>query len=262
MSLSTTLALALYAAFALPVARAGGPADVAAWVRAAGVHPAASGRVLAWVDDDERATAAFAASFPGWVQRGVAASVSRRLPGAVSGCASSVRVRFVEPGTVGKTDGDHSFERSTFGVESLHCLDKGDAAQAISVYNTASFREAVMPGLESYWRKGDDVCIATGAVTGILDRTETCSATREYTGEGVRAFHTRLVESADAPDAQGVFLRESLVAFVDREEGGVAVFRVVYTRGKDMGALQRSILGRVAGTSQDKIAAALEKRLH
>lgn len=230
-------------------------------MRAAGVHPAASARVLAWVEDGEQASSAFAARFPGWVQRGVASSVGRRLPGAVSGCESSVRVRFVEPGTLGETEGDRSFERSTFSVESLHCLDKGDAAQAIGVYNTASFREAVMPGLESYWRKGDDVCIATGAVAGLLERTETCSATREYAGEGVRAFHTRLIESADAPDAQGVFLRESLVAFVDREEGGVAVFRVVYTRGKDMGALQRSILGRVAGSSQDKIADALEKRL-
>lgn len=261
MSLSTTLALALSAVLAPPAAQAGGPSDVAGWVRAAGVRPEARGRVLAWTADDARASEVFAESFPGWVQGRMAASVNRHLPGAVSGCESSVRVRFVEPGSVGSTDADHDFERSTFGVESLHCLDRGDAAQAMAVYNAASFREAVMPGLESYWRKGDDVCIATGAVAGILDRTETCSATREYKGEGVRAFHTRLVESVDGPDAQGVFLRESLVAFADRAEGGVAVFRVVYTRGKDMGPVQRSILGRVAGTSQDKIADALGERL-
>jgi hypothetical protein len=253
----TVLAALLSSAVAL----AAGPADVGAWVRAAGVRPEARARVLAWSDDELRASEAFAGAYPAWVQRRLASALDQRLPAAVRGCESSVRVQFLTPGAVGRTEADRAFERSTFEVESLHCLDKGDAAQAMAVYNTAAFREAVMPGLESYWRKGDDVCIATGAFAGVVDRTETCSATRQFEGQGVRAFHTRLIESADAPDAQGVFLRESVVAFVDRAEGGVAVFRVVTTRGKDMGAIQRSLLPKVAGTSQDKIAAALEKRL-
>lgn len=253
--------MVLGAALSSTPAAAGGAADVGPWVRAAGVRPEARARVLAWNDGELRASDDFAGSFPGWVQRGVARALDQRLPAAVTGCTSSVRVRFVEPGAVGKTEADHAFERSTFRVESLHCLDRGDAAQAMAIYNTAAFREAVMPGLESYWWKGDDVCIATSAVAGILDRTEVCSAAREFIGDGVRAFHTRIIESADAPSAQGVFLRESVVAFADRTEGGVAVLRVVYTRGKDMGAVQRSILGRVAGASQDKIAEALEARL-
>jgi hypothetical protein len=60
---------------------------------------------------------------------------------------------------------------------------------------------------------------------------------------------------------QGVYYRESVVAFVDRAEGGVAVYRIVFTRGKDMGPVQRSILKQVAASSQTKIATALEARL-
>ena len=253
-------AIALSLLLAWP-ALAAGEGDVGQWVLAAGVRPEAGERVLAWSADGARATKGFAMAYPRWVQRGIAEAVNRRIAGAAHGCEASVDVRFMVPGTVGQTAVDQAFERSTFQLESIHCLEKGDAIQAMGVYNTAAFREAVMPGLESYWRKGDDVCIATGAVAGIIDRTETCSTARQFEAAGVRAFHTRMVHSADAPDAQGVFLRESVVAFVDRAEGGVAVLRVVTTRGRDLGPLQRSLLARVAGSSQDRIAAALERRL-
>ena len=242
-------------------AHAGGPGDVAAWIRAAGSRPEAVERVHAWSEDGARASAEFAAGYPQWVQQRLADAVARSLPGAVTGCRPDVHVRFMEPGSFGRTEVDRAFERSTFEVFSLHCLERGDALQAMNVYNSPAFRKAVMPGLESYWRKGDDVCIATGAFAGIVDRTQTCSAIRTFEGPGVRVFHAQLIESADGPEAQGVYLRESVLAFVDRADGGVAVLRVVTTRGKDMGPLQRSLLGRVAGSAQDKIADALEARL-
>jgi len=242
-------------------AAAAGPGDVGPWVLAAGVRPEAASRVLAWSDDGARVSDAFGAGYPRWIQSRIAEAVTRSLPAAAAACVSEVHVRFIEPGSYGRSDSDQAFERSTFEVFSLHCLDRGDAAQAMAVYNSASFREAVMPGLESYWRKGDDVCITTGAVTGIVERTQTCSATRTFSAPGVRAFHAQLVESVDGPDAQGVYLRESVVAFVDQEAGGVAVLRVVITRGKDMGVVQRSLLGTVAASAQDRIAAALGERL-
>ncbi len=260
MSSTTITALALSVLVTLP-ARAGGPSDIGGWIRAAGVRPEARARMLVWEDDELRVSDAFAASFPGWVQGRIATSVDRHLPGAASECEPSVRVSFVEPGSAGQTEGDLTFERSTFVVESLHCLEHGDAAQAMAVYNSVAFREEVMPGLESFRREGDTVWLTTSAVFGIVGRTEIGLAAREYAGEGIRAFHTRLVRSADAPDAQGVFLRESIDAFVDRAEGGVAVYRLVLTRGKDMGAVQRSLLGHAAGSAQDKIAEALEERL-
>ncbi len=260
MSLTPITAVAL-AVLVTPAALAGGPADVGGWIRSAGVRPEARARMQAWADDDQRVTEAFAESFPAWVQGRIAAAVDRRLPGADTACEPNIQVGFVEPDSVAETKADRAFERSTFQVETLHCLDHGDAARAMAIYNSQAFREAVMPGLERYWREDENVCLATSAVVGIVGRTEICLASREYGGEGVRAFHTRLVESADAPGAQGVFLRESVVAFVDRAEGGVAVFRIVYTRGKDMGALQRSVLGRVAGGSQEDIAEALEEQL-
>lgn len=242
-------------------AAAAGPEDVGPWIRAAGVRPEAASRVHAWSEDGAHASDAFRAGYPRWIQARIADAVSHSLPGAAVACASEVHVRFIEPGSYGRSDPDRAFERSTFEVVSLHCLDRGDAEQAMAVYNSASFREAVMPGLESYWRKGDDICITTGAVAGIVERTQTCSATRTFAAPGVRAFHAQLVESVDAPDTQGVYLRESVVAFVDRQDGGVAVLRVVTTRGKDMGMVQRGLLGTVAANAQDRIAAALEERL-
>lgn len=260
MRLPPITALALSALATTP-AHAGGPSDVGAWIHSAGVRQEAHTRMLAWVDDDQRVSEAFAASFPGWVQGRIVAAVDRHLARAATTCEPEVQVRFVEPGSKGETQAEQAFERSTFQVESLHCLDHGDAGQAMSIYNSVAFREEVMPGLERFWRDGEQVCFTTSAVLGVVGRTETCLEAREYVGEGVRAFHTRLVESADAPEAQGVFLRESVVAFVDRAEGGVAVYRIVYTRGKDMGAVQRSILGHAAGSAQGKIAKELEERL-
>lgn len=257
----TLVAASMLSVMTTPPAHAGGPSDVAGWVLSAGVRPEARARMEAWVDDEQRVSGSFAERYPGWVQGRIAAAVDRHFPGAATACDPSVQVGFVAPGSVGETEADQDFEQSTFTIESLHCLDHGDATQAMAIYNSVAFREDVMPGLESYRREGDDVCLVTGAVTGIVGRTDICLGAREYAGDGVRAFHTRLVRSEDAPEAQGIFLRESLVAFVDRSEGGVAVYRIVYTRGKDMGAVQRSVLGHLAGGAQDRIAEALEERL-
>ncbi len=45
------------------------------------------------------------------------------------------------------------------------------------------------------------------------------------------------------------------------EFASLAVYRIVTTRSKDMGAVQRSILGHAAGSAQEKVAEALEARL-
>jgi hypothetical protein len=253
-------ALAL-ASLLAPISHAEGPADVGAWVRASGVRPEAADRLRAWEDDEQRVSEDFVLRYPAWVQGRIVAAVERRLPSAATACEPSAQVGFVEPGSVGETEADRDFEESTFRVESLHCLDHGDAAQAMAIYNSEAFRLQVMPGLERYSLEGDQVCIDTGAVMGVVGRTEICLAARGLEGQGVSAFHTRLVHSADEPEAQGIFLRESVVAFVDRAQGGVAVYRVVYTRGKDMGAVQRAVLSRVAGGSQEKIAEALGEQL-
>ncbi len=253
-------ALALSALTTAP-ARAGDPSDLGGWIRSAGVRPEAPARVQAWKDDERGVTEAFAARFPGWVQGRIAAAVDRHLPGAVTACEPTVHVGFVEPGSVGESEADQAFERSTFAVETLHCLEHGDAAKAMAVYNSEAFREDVMPGVEIFQREGEVAHLVTSAVLGVVGRTEIRLAAREHAAEGLRALHTRLIDSADAPDAQGVFLRESVVAFVDRAEGGVAVYRMVFTRSKDMGAVQRAILSRAAGGAQDAIAEALEERL-
>ncbi len=258
---SPFLALLTLPLLALLAARAEGPAELGDWIRASGERPEARARMRAWADDDRRVTEVFVGRFPGWVQDRIATALDRRLPQAISGCEPSARVGFVEPGSVGTTEVDRAFELSTFQIETLHCLDHGDAERAMTVYNSRAFRLDVMPGLEHFSREGDRVCLVTGGLVGIVGRTEICLVAREYAAEGVRVFHTRLVHSADAPQAQGVFLRESVVAFVDRAEGGVAVYRNVYTRSKDMGAVQRSVLARLAGGSQDKIAEALEEQL-
>ncbi len=258
---STLLVAAALSALASSTALAGDPSDVAGWVRAAGVRPEAHTRMLAWVDDDQRVSEAFAARYPGWVQARIAGAVGRHLPSAATACEPSVQVHFVEPGTVGETEAERAFEQSTFQVESLHCLDHGDAAGAMAVYNSVDFRETVMPGLERYWLQGEGSCLTTSAVFGVVSPTEACLTAREFVGDGVRAFHARLISSVDGPDHQGIYLRESVVAFVDRAGGGVAVYRMVVTRSKDMGAVQRTILGHAAGSAQEKVAEALEERL-
>ena len=246
---------------ALPLAHASGGADVPGWVRSAGVRTEAAARVAAWQLDGVAPSSAFQKDFPVWVQAQVVAAVRRHAVPASAACTSSVTVQFVKPGSVGSGDAERDFEQSTFRVESLHCLEVGNAKTAMGIYNSSSFREAVMPGLESYWRKGDDVCLATAAVTGVVGRTEMCMNARQLSEPGLEAFHTRLISSVDAPLAQGIFLRESVVTMLDRAEGGVAVHRVVYTRGKDLGSLQRAILEKVAGRSQTNIAEALQEQL-
>ncbi len=257
MCFISTFALVL----TLPLAHAGGAAELGSWVRSAGMRPEAPARVLTWSEDDQAPSEDFATRYPAWVQARIAAAVDRRLSTAATACGPSVEVGFVEPGAVGVSEAERSFEQSTFMVETLHCLEHGDAVRAMEVYNSVTFREEVMPGLESFSREGDMVHLVTGSVIGIVDRTDIRLVSRVYEAEGVRAFHTRLVDSADAPEAQGVFLRESVVAFVDRAAGGVAVYRIVYTRSKDMGTVQRTVLPRLAGGSQDKIAEALEEQL-
>ena len=112
------------------------------------------------------ASAEFAAGYPQWYSRD-----SRTRSPAVSQARSRgvVRTSMCGSWSPGRPGGPRSTVPSSEHLEvfSLHCLERGDA-QAMNVQ--LSRWKAVMPGLESHWRKGDDACTAAGAFAGIVDR--------------------------------------------------------------------------------------------
>lgn len=202
---------------------------------------------------------AFAARFAGRVRD----ELARFAAGALGQPACTPRggVRFLAPGTIGTTPAEHAFEAGTFIVETVHCLERGTAAAAAAVYQTPEFRKAVMPGLVSYWRQSQVVCLGSSGVAGLVAPTEICLDVREHRGAGTVVEHARLKSNGTHPDLQPVFHRESLIVFRDRPEGGVMVVRAVATRSQDLGSVEKALLKRVALSSAAEIGEGLAERL-
>ena len=229
-------------------------------VRHAAPLPEATRELLRWpAPAGATLSPAFAVRFTSRVRDELARFATGAL--AAPTCSPRGGVRFLTPGVAGTTPAEHTFEAGTFIVETVHCLDRGTAEQAAAVYQTPAFRKAVMPGLVSYWRQSQVVCLGSSGVAGLVGPTEICLDTREHRGAGTVVEHARLKSNGTHPDLQLVFHRESLIVFRDRPGGGVMVVRAVATRSQDLGSVEKALLKRVALSAAAEIGDGLAARL-
>lgn len=236
-------------------------AAISTWVRGQATIPAAISVMTGFSTRAGGLSAEDAEAFARQIRANLAREVAVALEGAVSACEDRGQVSFLDAGTVTKTEVGLDFEASLFHVESLNCLETSDLQGAWKIYQSPVFRLDVMPALEGYQVKGDQQCLRTGGILGIVDPTGFCMQTAELARDGFIVEYGRLVSNDPDPTLSPVWFRESLTAFLALPGGGVAVWRGVWTRARDLGGLQRAMLRTVASGSQDKVMEALKDRL-
>ncbi len=146
-------------------------------------------------------------------------------------------------------------------VESVYCLDSGTAAETFKVYTTSDFRINVMPLVDSYSVSGDQMCLSTEAKAGLLKPTSFCHEIVSFDGPTLWGQAGWLVSNDPSPEIQPLYFRETVVVFVDRPDGGVAGYRGVVTRSRDLGTLQRTVLRTIVGAGHSKVENGLKQRL-
>ncbi|MFT4977749.1 MAG: hypothetical protein ACI8S6_003656, partial [Myxococcota bacterium] len=124
-------------------------------------------------------------------------------------------------------------------------------------YNSAAFRIAEMPNLSSLQRQGEELCLRSDAVTGIMAATSFCMTSRQLRGEGLSVTHNALHSNSTTQGAAPVYYREEVIIFAQLD-GQVSIYRMIWTRGEDIGIAGRAILQRTANGSQSRIYRALE----
>jgi hypothetical protein len=173
----------------------------------------------------------------------LAAHAGTKIQAAKTACTSGTDIDFVQATLQSDDPTAAHFFDSTIHMESIFCLDKGSAAQALNIFRSAEFRISSLPLVIGFEAQGSQTCIRTqSALGGALDPTAICSEATVYSGPDFSAVVGWLTKNTGGSDHQSLFYRHYVIAFVDRPGGGVAGFRGVVTRSKDLGMLQKKVV--------------------
>jgi hypothetical protein len=197
-----------------------------------------------------------------WTRTQMAAAADRHLEQAKIDCKTQANVSFVSPGTFGTTEAERDFEESVFMVESVYCADTGTAKTAASIYSSRTFRTSAMLLVNGYSLAQDKMCLSTLAKAGLLKATSFCHQVQQFHGPTIWGLAGWLVENDASEDIQALYFRETIILFVDRPDGGVAGFRGVVTRSRDLGTLGRTVLRATVSGGHTRVEAALIERLN
>jgi len=236
------------------LANASTPEDISRWVRSRPTPPGQLTEMTRYGLDD-----GYASSLSRWVRgqlaRQAALAVSRFQQGQ---CSETSKLRVLSPGFAGLSGSNSSdFEGSVFRLETTGCLDVPDARTAEQTYHSAAFRTAEMPNLDHVTLSDDQVCLKSGAVPGIIAATDFCLSSSRFDADGLIVTHNALSTNHTANGAAPVYYREEIIVFAQLDDG-VGVFRMIWTRGQDIGTAGRTILQRTASSSQSRIYRSLE----
>ncbi|MEL6343654.1 MAG: hypothetical protein AAFV53_11025 [Myxococcota bacterium] len=230
--------------------------DVASWVRGRPTPSAQRDQVVRF----EGVSTDYASGLMRW-SRGRLARSAAGAVGALQGggCEESSTLTVLSAGFAGMPPDPASdrFERSVFELETTGCIPGATLAQAESVYNSEAFRTAEMPNLSALRRNGDQLCLQSAAVTGVMMATDFCMQSHRMAGADFTVTHNVLSGNNDAAGTAPMFFREEVIVFV-QQDAGVGVYRRILTRGEDIGMAGRMVLQRTASMSQSRIYRALE----
>jgi hypothetical protein len=200
-----------------------------------------------------------------YTRRTLSAQASAKLAAAQHACAADTTITYVQDALQSADPVSAHFFASAIHMESTFCLNRGTAAEALAIFRSAAFRTSALPLVILFTSDGTRSCLGTeAALGGALAPTGFCSQTTVYSGAEFHGVVGWLTENTGGDDDQAVYYRHYVIAFVDRPGGGVAGFRGVVTRSKDLNMLERSVVQMSAGKAhdlmQEKMEAALSGR--
>jgi len=185
-------------------------------------------------------------------QQALAAQASSMLAKARTTCTPQTTISFVQEALQATDPVSAHYFDSTIHMRSIFCLEAGTAAQALATFRTAAYRISALPLITSFKVDGDQTCVDTRSVLGgAMPPTAICSRTTTHTGVDFHGVVAWLTENTGGPEHQAAYYRHMVVVFIDRPGGGVAGFRGVVTRSKDLGMLQRTLIHATAGKAEE-----------
>jgi hypothetical protein len=154
------------------------------------------------------------------------------------------------------------FEGGLVRVESVACLALPDvsAERALRVFTSPEFRSSQESRIRTIREEGDESCVETGAVPGLLSPSHACNRIRRLVHARVASEHSQAIRNAGGDGFQPVYLKESLKTFVEIP-GGLAVHYIHYSRTADIGGVERWVAARRIRASEARKADAIADRL-
>jgi hypothetical protein len=197
-----------------------------------------------------------------YTRRTLSTQASAKLAAAHDGCIADTTITYVQDEVQSADPVSAHFFASAIHMESTFCLNRGTAAEALAIFRTSAFRTSALPLVTSFTSDGTRSCLGTeAALGGALAPTGFCSQTAVYSGPEFHGVVGWLTENTGGADSQALYYRHYVIVFVDRPGGGVAGFRGVVTRSKDLNMLQRALVQMSAGQAHDLMQEKLEAAL-
>jgi hypothetical protein len=154
------------------------------------------------------------------------------------------------------------FEKGLVRVESVTCVDAPGvgAAHAMAVYTDSAFRMSVEGRIRAVREAGDESCVETAGVMGLLLPSEACNRIRRFLRGPLASEHSQVVSNPGSGSHQIVYLKESLKTFVETPSG-IAIHYLNYSRTAEVGRVGRWAAERSIRDAEKRRADGLQRRL-
>lgn len=144
------------------------------------------------------------------------------------------------------------FIESLFMIETSYCLPEVNLQHAYDVFMSPEFRLDVMPQVVGFTKTSNGSCVESEGVTGILLPSRYCTDSRETRDSTGILVYTSLYSAYTDTEHEPLYFREEIVLF-SQLSNGVAVYRVTFSRSKDLGTTTKYLLRNTVSSSQSKI---------
>lgn len=199
--------------------------------------------------------------FTRWVRQQLAQHAAVAVSAFRDGnCDESSQLQVLSPGfpSLGTSAPIKHFEGSVFRLETTGCLAIADLSLAEQTYNSAAFRTTEMPNLADLRSQGDQLCLRSNRIPGVVSATDFCLTSSRYQDTGLTVTHNALSINNTDSGAAPVYYREEVIIFAQLSER-VGLYRMIWTRGQEIGMAGKTILQRTASSSQSRVYRALEE---
>lgn len=132
--------------------------------------------------------------------------------------------------------------------------------EALAIFVDPGFRKQTSSRIEELVEEGDESCLRTSGLWGLLDPTWACNRLTYFGTDEVAAEHSQVISNPGGDDFQMIYFKESVKIFVATEDG-LALFYINYTRSAKLGSLKKKMGRGKIEDSQRERAAALGERL-
>jgi hypothetical protein len=161
-----------------------------------------------------------------------------------------------------RDDVGRNFEEGVIRTEQLAFFpnESTSPSDALATFVDPEFRMQTSSRIEELVEEGDESCLRTKGLWGLMDPTWACNRLTYFTTDSVAAEHSQVISNPGDDDFQTIYFKESVKMLV-ATDGGLALFYINYTRGAKLGSFKKKLgRGRIEDSQRDR-AASLGERL-